>query len=110
VSGGPPGKATALELETAQPEVVLAAFGAGRQELFLDRYLGPIGAASGIGVGGALDFLAGRVRRAPSLVRRVGLEWAWRLTVQPWRVRRQSVLPVYWWLERREAAAERVGR
>ena len=110
VSDGPPGKTTALELETAQPEVVFAAFGAGRQELFLDRYLGPIGAASGIGVGGALDFLAGRVRRAPALVRRIGLEWVWRLAVQPWRLRRQSVLPVYWWLERREAAAGRAGR
>jgi N-acetylglucosaminyldiphosphoundecaprenol N-acetyl-beta-D-mannosaminyltransferase len=110
VSDGPPGKVTALELETAQPEMVLAAFGAGRQELFLDRYLGPIGAASGIGVGGALDFLAGRVRRAPIAVRRVGLEWAWRLAIQPWRLRRQSVLPMYWWLERREAAAVRAGR
>jgi N-acetylglucosaminyldiphosphoundecaprenol N-acetyl-beta-D-mannosaminyltransferase len=90
--------------------MVLAAFGAGRQELFLDRYLGPIGAASGIGVGGTLDFLAGRVRRAPAAIRRIGLEWAWRLAIQPWRVRRQSVLPVFWWLERREAAALRSAR
>ena len=110
VNDGRPGRATALEIETASPEVVLAAFGAGRQELFLDRYLGPIGAAAGVGVGGALDFLAGRVRRAPALVRRIGLEWAWRLTVQPWRLRRQSVLPVYWWLERRESATLRSGR
>ena len=110
MSDGPPGRATAAEVETARPEIVLAAFGAGRQELFLDRYLGPIGAAAGIGVGGSLDFLAGRVRRAPAVLRRVGLEWAWRLAIQPWRVRRQSVLPVYWWLERREAAALRAGR
>lgn len=106
-SDGPPGHATASEIEKARPEMVLAAFGAGRQEIFLDRYLGPIGAATGIGVGGSLDFLAGWVRRAPSAVRRVGLEWAWRLALQPWRLRRQSVLPVYWWLERREAATLR---
>jgi N-acetylglucosaminyldiphosphoundecaprenol N-acetyl-beta-D-mannosaminyltransferase len=110
VSDGPPERATALDVEQSHPEIVLAAFGAGWQELFLDRYLGPIGAATGIGVGGALDFLAGRVRRAPAAVRRLGLEWAWRLAVQPWRLRRQSVLPVYWWLERREAAAVRAGR
>jgi N-acetylglucosaminyldiphosphoundecaprenol N-acetyl-beta-D-mannosaminyltransferase len=90
--------------------MVLAAFGGGRQELFLDRYLGPIGAAAGIGVGGSLDFHAGRVRRAPAAVRRLGLEWAWRLAIQPWRLRRQSVLPVYWWLERREAAASSARR
>ena len=107
VSDGPPGSVTASAVETARPEIILAAFGAGRQELFLDRYLGSIGAATGIGVGGSLDYLAGRVRRAPALVRRAGLEWAWRLALQPWRLRRQSVLPVYWWLERREAATLR---
>jgi N-acetylglucosaminyldiphosphoundecaprenol N-acetyl-beta-D-mannosaminyltransferase len=106
VDGGAPGQSTARELREARPEVVMAAFGAGRQELFLDRYLGQIGAAAGVGVGGALDFLAGRVRRAPPAIRRAGLEWAWRLAIQPWRFRRQSVLPVYWWLERREAAAD----
>ena len=87
--------------------VFLAAFGAGRQERFLDEHLGEIGAAAGIGVGGVLDFLAGRVRRAPAVVRSLGLEWAWRLMLQPWRLRRQAVLPVYWWLERREAASGR---
>jgi N-acetylglucosaminyldiphosphoundecaprenol N-acetyl-beta-D-mannosaminyltransferase len=110
VNDGRPGKATAAALEESKPDIVLAAFGGGRQELFLDRYLGPIGAAAGIGVGGSLDYLAGRVRRAPAAVRRLGLEWAWRLAIQPWRLRRQSVLPVYWWLERREAAATGAGR
>jgi N-acetylglucosaminyldiphosphoundecaprenol N-acetyl-beta-D-mannosaminyltransferase len=103
-SAGAPDAATADRLRDARPEIVLAAFGAGRQERFLGGHLGSIGAAAGIGVGGSLDYLAGRVRRAPDVVRRVGLEWAWRLAIQPWRFRRQAVLPVYWWLERREAA------
>jgi N-acetylglucosaminyldiphosphoundecaprenol N-acetyl-beta-D-mannosaminyltransferase len=103
-SAGAPDSATARRLRGSQPEIVLAAFGAGRQERFLGDHLGQIGAAGGIGIGGAVDFLAGRVRRAPGLVRRLGLEWAWRLAIQPWRFRRQAVLPVYWWLERREAA------
>jgi N-acetylglucosaminyldiphosphoundecaprenol N-acetyl-beta-D-mannosaminyltransferase len=103
-SAGAPDSATAGRLRGSQPEIVLAAFGAGRQERFLGDHLDQIGAAAGIGIGGAVDFLAGRVRRAPMLVRRLGLEWAWRLAIQPWRFRRQAVLPVYWWLERREAA------
>jgi N-acetylglucosaminyldiphosphoundecaprenol N-acetyl-beta-D-mannosaminyltransferase len=103
-SAGAPDSVTSHRLHDAQPEIVLAAFGAGRQERFFEEHLGSIGAAAGIGVGGALDFLAGRVRRAPEMVRRMGLEWAWRLAIQPWRFRRQAVLPVYWWLERREAA------
>jgi N-acetylglucosaminyldiphosphoundecaprenol N-acetyl-beta-D-mannosaminyltransferase len=102
-SAGAPDAVTASRLAEAKPEIVLAAFGAGRQEQFLELQLGAIGAATGIGVGGSLDFLAGRVRRAPAMMRRLGLEWAWRLAIQPWRVRRQAVLPVYWWLERREA-------
>ncbi len=104
-SAANPELSTALRLHDAQPEMVLAAFGAGRQERFLDVHLGEIGAAAGIGVGGALDFLAGKVRRAPAIVQKLGMEWAWRLVLQPWRLRRQAVLPVYWWLERREAAA-----
>ena len=106
VSAGAPVEATAVGRRSeSHPEVVFAAFGGGRQELFLDRYLGQIGAAAGIGVGGTLDFIAGRVRRAPSFVRRLGMEWAWRLAIQPWRLRRQSVLPLYWWLERREVSS-----
>jgi len=104
-SAADPETSTALRLHDSQPEMVLAAFGAGRQERFLARHLGEIGAAAGIGVGGSLDYLAGKVRRAPALVRRSGMEWAWRLTLQPWRLRRQAVLPVYWWLERREVEA-----
>ncbi len=103
-SAGAPDPATAGRLRNSRPELVLVAFGAGRQERFLAQQLGRIGAAAGIGVGGSLDYLGGRVRRAPRAVRGVGLEWAWRLAIQPWRIRRQAVLPVYWWLERREAA------
>jgi N-acetylglucosaminyldiphosphoundecaprenol N-acetyl-beta-D-mannosaminyltransferase len=105
--GGRPDAALAGRLQEARPEMVWAAFGAGAQEEFLARYLGQIGAAAGIGVGGSLDYLAGRVRRAPSLMRDAGLEWAWRLVRQPWRLRRQAVLPLYWWLERREAGQQR---
>ncbi len=104
-SAANPETATALRLRDSQPEIVLAAFGAGRQERFLDVHLGEIGAAAGIGVGGSLDYLAGTVRRAPVIVQKLGMEWAWRLVLQPWRLRRQAVLPRYWWLERHEAAA-----
>ena len=41
-----------------------------------------------IGVGGALDMIAGSVQRAPMLFRRLGLEWLWRLILEPWRFRR----------------------
>ena len=104
---GDPDAATADRLAAARPDVVCAAYGHGAQERFLAEHLPRIGAAVGIGVGGALDVLAGRVRRAPGVLQAAGMEWAWRLAREPRRLRRQAVLPVYWWKERREAAASR---
>jgi N-acetylglucosaminyldiphosphoundecaprenol N-acetyl-beta-D-mannosaminyltransferase len=46
-----------------------------------------------MGVGGAFDFISGRVRRAPALMRTHGLEWLYRLARQPWRWRRMLALP-----------------
>jgi len=76
-------------------QVLLVAFGAPKQELWIDRLKDRIGAPVGIGVGGAFDYLTGRVPRAPVWMRRAGLEWLYRLLHQPWRVRRMAVLPVY---------------
>ncbi len=41
-----------------------------------------------IGVGGAFDVLSGSVRRAPTLFRRLGMEWLWRVIIEPWRFKR----------------------
>jgi N-acetylglucosaminyldiphosphoundecaprenol N-acetyl-beta-D-mannosaminyltransferase len=76
-------------------QVLLVAFGAPRQELWADRLKDRLGVAVAIGVGGAFDYLTGRVPRAPVWMRRAGLEWLFRLLHQPWRARRMAVLPVY---------------
>jgi N-acetylglucosaminyldiphosphoundecaprenol N-acetyl-beta-D-mannosaminyltransferase len=44
-----------------------------------------------IGVGGAFDFISGRIKRAPKFVQKIGLEWLWRLILQPWRIKRISL-------------------
>jgi N-acetylglucosaminyldiphosphoundecaprenol N-acetyl-beta-D-mannosaminyltransferase len=46
-----------------------------------------------MGVGGAFDFIAGIVPRAPAWMQRLGLEWLFRLYLQPWRLRRMLRLP-----------------
>ena len=69
------------------------AYGGGRQEQWIARNLEALGIPVGIGVGGVFDFLAGRVPRAPRWVRRLELEWLYRLIRQPWRWRRQLALP-----------------
>jgi N-acetylglucosaminyldiphosphoundecaprenol N-acetyl-beta-D-mannosaminyltransferase len=93
---GPEGDEESLRLiAAAKPDIVLVAYGAPRQELWIARNLGRLEAAVGIGVGGAFDYLSGRVRRAPAWMRRAGLEWLYRLVRQPWRARRMAVLPLF---------------
>ena len=70
-------------------DILLVAYGASKQECWMRRNLPALDIGVALGIGGVLDFMAGRVRRAPLPVRRVGLEWLFRLLVQPWRWRRQ---------------------
>jgi len=85
-------------------QVLLVAFGASRQEMWIARNQEALGIPVQIGVGGVLNFFAGRSRRAPMWVRKVELEWAYRLATEPWRARRQLALPRFALL----AAAEMV--
>jgi N-acetylglucosaminyldiphosphoundecaprenol N-acetyl-beta-D-mannosaminyltransferase len=80
-------------LRASGAEILFVAYGAPAQERWLARNRAALGVAVGMGVGGALDVLAGRVPRAPQWLRRLGLEWAWRLVREPWRWRRMLALP-----------------
>lgn len=82
-------------VRAARTDILLVAYGAPAQDLWLARNLARTGAKVGVGVGGALDYIAGIVPRAPRWMRRIGLEWLYRLVRQPWRWRRQRVLPLY---------------
>ena len=86
---------TSRLIRAHQTQVLLVAFGAPKQELWIDRMEDRVGVAVAIGVGGAYDYLTGRVPRAPLWMRRAGLEWLHRLIHQPWRIRRMAVLPVF---------------
>jgi N-acetylglucosaminyldiphosphoundecaprenol N-acetyl-beta-D-mannosaminyltransferase len=89
-------------------EIILVAYGAGRQERWMARNLGPLDIPIGIGVGGVLDFLAGRVPRAPAWIRRLELEFLYRLIRQPHRWRRQLALPRFGLLAAVEAIRKRI--
>jgi N-acetylglucosaminyldiphosphoundecaprenol N-acetyl-beta-D-mannosaminyltransferase len=82
-------------IREAQPDIILVAYGAPAQETWASRNLAVSGATVAIGVGGTFDYLAGRVRRAPQVMRRLGLEWLYRIIRQPWRLGRIAVLPVF---------------
>jgi len=112
-SGSPAPEAAAATVERIRrsgADIVLVAFGAPRQDLWLAEHLADTGARLGMGVGGAFDFISGRVPRAPRLVQRLGLEWLFRLVRQPWRWRRQLALPRFLLLALYEARRRRPGR
>lgn len=69
--------------------LLFVAYGAPRQELWISRNLPKMpGVRVAMGVGGAFDFLAGKRRRAPVLLQKLGVEWLWRLIQEPLRLRR----------------------
>jgi N-acetylglucosaminyldiphosphoundecaprenol N-acetyl-beta-D-mannosaminyltransferase len=85
----------------AGADIVLVAYGAPAQDLWIARNLPATGARLGMGVGGAFDFITGRARRAPRWMQVRGLEWLHRLAREPWRWRRMLALPhfaarVFW--------------
>ncbi len=80
-------------IRETKPDLLLASLGFPKQENWLLEYGPQIGAKVGIGVGGTLDVLAGRLSRAPRWVQRFGLEWLYRVIRQPQRIPRLVSLP-----------------
>jgi N-acetylglucosaminyldiphosphoundecaprenol N-acetyl-beta-D-mannosaminyltransferase len=76
-------------IREAKPDVLFVAFGAPKQELWLDAVRDRLGVPVGIGVGAAFDFAAGTVKRAPRWMQRGGLEWLFRLSQEPRRLWRR---------------------
>jgi N-acetylglucosaminyldiphosphoundecaprenol N-acetyl-beta-D-mannosaminyltransferase len=88
----------AAEVAASGAKLLFVGMGSPRQEFWLSQHLHETGCGAGIGVGGSFDVIAGRMQRAPKLVRQLGLEWLYRLVKEPWRWRRQLALPRFVWL------------
>lgn len=80
-------------IRDADPDLLCVAFGSPTQERWLADHSQQLGAVVAVGIGGALDFIAGAAKRAPRWMRALGLEWLYRLARQPWRWRRMLALP-----------------
>ena len=86
------------EIRASGAKLLFVGLGSPRQELWLAEHLRETGAGAAVGVGGSFDVLGGRVTRAPRFMRRLGLEWLYRLVKEPHRWRRQLALPYFVWL------------
>ncbi|NOU87502.1 WecB/TagA/CpsF family glycosyltransferase [Paenibacillus sp. LMG 31460] len=81
------------EIEILSPDVLVVALGAPKAERWIYKYKDKLNVRVAIGVGGSLDIIAGKVKRAPAIWQKLKVEWLFRLINQPSRWRRQLILP-----------------
>lgn len=77
------------KINQIKPDLLFLAFGQGKQEKWIVNNLPKLNVKVAMGIGGALDQIVKPWLRAPKLVQLIGLEWLWRLVMQPWRIKRQ---------------------
>lgn len=87
-----------IKISFTSPDLLFVAFGHPKQEKWIVKNLPKLNVKIAMGVGGAFDYLSGKVPRAPKWIRDLGFEWLFRLVVQPWRIKRQISLVKYLWL------------
>ncbi|MEQ8768235.1 MAG: WecB/TagA/CpsF family glycosyltransferase [Planctomycetota bacterium] len=79
-------------IRVTRPDILFVAGGVPLQELWIEQYRPHLEVPMILGVGGLFDFYAREVSRAPSVLRRSGLEWTWRLLQEPQRLGRRYLL------------------
>ena len=73
-------------INATKPDVLLVGLGAPKQEKWIYRYRNIHQVPVSIGIGASFDFAAGVLRRAPSWMQHIGLEWFWRFLMEPRRL------------------------
>ena len=95
------------ELRRTRPHILWVGLGAPRQELWMTQMAAELEVPVMVGVGAAFDYLAGTKPSAPSYLRHIGLEWLFRLAVEPRRLWRRYLVgnARFVWLLARESVA-----
>ena len=93
----------ASKIEHEDTHMVFVALGPPKQEYFILQLKLELSKIKHypivlMAVGGSFDVVSGRLPRAPVLFRKPGLEWLWRLILQPWRIFRQLALVEFIWM------------
>lgn len=83
------------QINELEPNILFVALGAPRQEKWIAKNQSKLKVDVAAGQGGTFDYEAGNIKRAPKWIQKIGMEWFWRLILQPSRIKRMSVLPVY---------------
>lgn len=84
-------------IRESKADILFVGLGVPKQEYWLEKHLESTGAVVGMGIGGSMDVISGRLTRAPKMWQKCGMEWLYRVIQEPWRWRRISKLPVFVW-------------
>lgn len=79
-------------VRSARPDLCFLGLGSPKAELFLSHYRDALRVPVTISIGGSFDFVSGRTRRAPEWVQQLGMEWLWRLSMEPGRLWRRYLV------------------
>lgn len=83
------------EIKNLNPDILLVGLGFPRQEKFIYKYKNELPVCISMAIGGSIDVMAGVVKRAPKIFRKLGLEWFYRVLCQPKRIFRIASLPIF---------------
>jgi len=83
------------EIINEQPYAIFVAMGTPRQENFIIKYMNILPCKIFMGVGGSFDIFAGKVKRAPKWMIKLGFEWLYRVAKEPWRIKRLASIPKF---------------
>jgi len=73
-------------IKDSKPDILFVGLGAPKQEKWIHKYKEKYQVPVSIGIGVSFEFIAGMVKRAPVWMQKAGLEWFWRLMMEPGRL------------------------
>lgn len=83
------------DIKVKGPEAIFVAMGSPRQDIFITKYMEEVPAKIFMGVGGSFDVIGEKVNRAPRWMINLGLEWLYRVTKEPYRIKRLTSIPKF---------------
>lgn len=83
------------DIRGSKPEVLFVAMGSPKQEKFINKYMGSLPARIYMGLGGSFDVISGKLKRAPRWMINMGMEWLYRVSKEPFRIKRLGVIPKF---------------
>ncbi len=83
------------EINECSPDLLVVALGCPKQEKFIYESFDKMNFKIAMGVGGSIDILGGKLKRAPKWMIRFGLEWVYRVIKEPFRIKRLIVIPKF---------------